>query len=194
MPWSPEQIAVVERAVFAPAVVGGYHPEDAERLRVRALTAMRAGKPLPNLDAMALRRTPRQGVSAAQVDGLLTTLSVWAATTPVENPADAERRARDEEREAVARPQDEAGFRWSHEQMDHVREKKFTLVGRASTSYSEHDVDDYLDSVVIAMRRGLELPDPRYARFDSAGLRRGYDPKEVDDFLDEIAGMRPEGR
>lgn len=193
MPWSPEQIAVVERAVFAPAAVGGYHPEDAERLRVRVLTAMRAGKPLPDLDAMALRRAPRRGVSAAQVDGLLTTLSVWATTTPVEDPADAERRARDEERAALAEA-DETMFRWSHEQMDHVREKRFRLVGRASTSYSEHDVDDYLDAVVIAMRRGLELPDPQYARFDSAGLRRGYDPKEVDDFLDEIARMRPEGR
>ena len=37
------------------------------------------------------------------------------------------------------------------------------------------------------------ITDPQYARFDSAGLRRGYDPKEVDDFLDEIAHMQPEG-
>ena len=39
----------------------------------------------------------------------------------------------------------------------------------------------------------LQLPDPAQARFASSGLRRGYDPKEVDDFLDEIAHLRPEG-
>lgn len=194
MSWSPEQIAVVDGAVFAPAAVGGYHPEDAERLRVRALNAMRAAKPLPDLDAMALRRTQRAGVSSAQVDGLLTTLSVWAATTPIEDPDAAARRERDAELASLVERDDEAAFRWSHGQMDFVREKKFSLVGRASTSYDEHDVDDFLDSVVIAMRRGVELPDPQYARFNSAGLRRGYDPKEVDDFLDEIAHLRPEGR
>lgn len=193
MSWSPEQIAVVESARFASVAVGGYHADDVERLRVRALTAMRKAKPLPDLDAMALRRTPRGGVSRTQVAGFLTLMSVWSATTVVEHPDEVARRERDAEIAALTTRDDDTTLRWTHEQMDLVREKKFTLVGRASTSYDEHDVDDYLDSVVIAMRRGIELPDPQYARFDSAGLRRGYDPKEVDDFLDEIAHMQPEG-
>lgn len=192
MSWSPEQIAVVESARFA-SVGGGYHADDVERLRVRALTAMRKAKPLPDLDAMALRRTPRGGVSRTQVAGFLTLMSVWSATTVVEHPDEVARRERDAEIAALTTRDDDTTLRWTHEQMDLVREKKFTLIGRASTSYDEHDVDDYLDSVVIAMRRGIELPDPQYARFDSAGLRRGYDPKEVDDFLDEIAHMQPEG-
>ncbi|MBE7370540.1 DivIVA domain-containing protein [Dermacoccus barathri] len=193
MAWSNRQIEVVERARFAPVAVGGYHPEDVERLRLRVLTAMRKAKPLPDLDAMALRRAPRGGVSPTQVAGFLTLMSVWSATTVVEHPDEVARRERDAEIAALTTRDDDTTLRWTHEQMDHVREKKFTLVGRASTSYDEHDVDDYLDSVVIAMRRGIELPDPQYARFDSAGLRRGYDPKEVDDFLDEIAHMQPEG-
>ena len=193
MSCSPEQIAVVESARFASVAAGGYHADDVERLRVRALTAMRKAKPLPDLDAMALRRTPRGGVSPTQVEGFLTLMSVWSATTVVEHPDEVARRERDAEIAALAAQDADTTLRWTHEQMDHVREKKFTLVGRASTSYDEHDVDDYLDSVVIAMRRGIELPDPQYARFDSAGLRRGYDPKEVDDFLDEIAHMQPEG-
>ena len=192
MSWSPEQIAVVESARFASVAAGGYHADDVERLRVRALTAMRKAKPLPDLDAMALRRTPRGGVSPTQVAGFLTLMSVWSATTVVEHPDEVARRERDAEIAALTTRDDDTTLRWTHEQMDLVREKKFTLVGRASTSYDEHDVDDYLDSVVIAMRRGIELPDPQYARFDSAGLRRGYDPKEVDDFLDEIAHMQPE--
>lgn len=193
MSWSPEQIAVVESARFASVAAVGYHADDVERLRVRALTAMRKAKPLPDLDAMALRRTPRGGVSRTQVAGFLTLMSVWSATTVVEHPDEVARRERDAEIAALTTRDDDTTLRWTHEQMDLVREKKFTLVGRASTSYDEHDVDDYLDSVVIAMRRGIELPDPQYARFDSAGLRRGYDPKEVDDFLDEIAHMQPEG-
>lgn len=193
MSWSPEQIAVVESARFASVAAGGDHADDVERLRVRALTAMRKAKPLPDLDAMALRRTPRGGVSRTQVAGFLTLMSVWSATTVVEHPDEVARRERDAEIAALTTRDDDTTLRWTHEQMDLVREKKFTLIGRASTSYDEHDVDDYLDSVVIAMRRGIELPDPQYARFDSAGLRRGYDPKEVDDFLDEIAHMQPEG-
>ena len=86
MSWSPEQIAVVESARFASVAAGGYHADDVERLRVRALTAMRKAKPLPDLDAMALRRTPRGGVSRTQVAGFLTLMSVWSATTVVEHP------------------------------------------------------------------------------------------------------------
>lgn len=191
MSWSQEQIAVVEGASFDEANVG-YVREDVERLRLRALIAMRAGKPLPDLDAMVLRRSVRGGASIPQVDGLLTLLSVWKRTTPIESPADVARREREAELAAVIAETDATAPRWSHAQMDLVREKRFTLVPRRSTGYDENDVDDYLDEVVVAMRRGTALPDPAYARFGSSGLRRGYDPKEVDDFLDEIARMQPE--
>lgn len=183
-------MATVENATFV-ARLGGYHPDDVERLRKRAVIAMKRGKPLPDLDAMALRRVPTWGASAAQVKGLLTTLSVWARITPIEDPVAAERR----EREAQYVVQTAAATReprWSRAQMERVREKTFRQVVRASVSYAEADVDAYLDAVLAAMRRGIDLPAPQYARFDSAGLRRGYDPKEVDDFLDEIARMTPE--
>ena len=191
MSWSPEQIACVEGARFAPSTIG-YEREDVERLRRRAVIAMRAGKPLPDLDAMVLRRTARGGLNLGQVDGLRTVLSVWRRTTPIEDPQDVARRAQEAELAAFAGARDGAP-RWSSQQMDRVRDKHFTLLRRTATSYDESDVDDYLDSVVVAMRRGIELPDPAQARFASSGLRRGYDPKEVDDFLDEIAHLRPEG-
>ena len=191
MSWSREQLAVVESATFAPTW-RGYHPDDVERLRQRTVNAMRQGKPLPDLDAMALRRTTGHGARASQVDGLLTTLAAWAEVTPVEDPADAQRREREEELAALAARHAQDEPRWSDEQMDRIREKRFALAGRLSKGYDENDVDDYLDAVVLAMRRGVDLPDPANARFNSAGLRRGYDPKGVDDFLDEIAHMHPE--
>ena len=92
MSWSPEQIACVEGARFAPSTIG-YEREDVERLRRRAVIAMRAGKPLPDLDAMVLRRTARGGLNLGQVDGLRTVLSVWRRTTPIEDPQDVVRRA-----------------------------------------------------------------------------------------------------
>lgn len=190
MPWSPHQLRYLDEVEFRSAR-GGYQPDDVERFRLRALTAMRKGLPMPDLDAMALRRTAGMGLDARQVDGLRTVIGVWVDTTPIEDPEAAVRREREEEVAALAASSENP--RWSHEQMDRVREKRFTLVGRHHTAYDEHDVDDFLDSVVVAMRRGVELPDPQYAKFSSAGMRRGYDPREVDEFLDEITHMRPEG-
>ena len=68
MSWSPEQIAVVESARFASVAAGGYHADDVERLRVRALTAMRKASPLPDLDdhvAAYTAKVIRQAIAAA---------------------------------------------------------------------------------------------------------------------------------
>lgn len=191
MSWSPQQIACVDAVRFEPCAVG-YVREDVERMRRRAALAMRAGRSLPDVDAMVLRRTVRGGVSVEQVDGLRTVLAVWRRTTPVDDPQQVAHRMKEAELATLAggrgtsRP-------WSSRQMDVIRDVRFGVLGRTVTSYDEGDVDDYLDAVIAALRDGTELPDPAQARFRSSGLRRGYDPREVDDFLDEIARMRPEG-
>ena len=193
MPWSDQQISTVREATFARAW-RGYEPQDVERLRERVLVAMENGRPLEDLDVMALRRSSGMGYRVAQVDGLRTVLAVWRATTPIEDPRDVARRERQAAAAAFAEPDAASGvMRWSSEQIDQVRDTKFPRVGVASTAYSVGDVDAYVHQVIAAMRQGLPIPDPTYARFDSAGLRRGYDPRHVDEFLDALAAMQPEG-
>ena len=192
MPWSREQLRTVESASFD-AVWGGYHPDDVQRLRTRVLTAMRAGLPLDDIDAMALRRVRGKGASPRQVDGLRTVISVWRAITPVADPRPKEEDEHEAAVEYFATHDEPYVWRWSGAQIDAVRDRELPLARRHQTAYDVDDVNRYLDSVIDAMRRGVEIPDPQFARFNSAGMRRGYDPRPVDEFLAELAEMTPRG-
>lgn len=185
MSWPAEQIHAVENVTFHPER-RGYHPQDVERLRKRALVHMRRGVSLPDLDAVALRRTGLRGphgVSRQQVDGLLTILTVWAAEQRIA--AGAARATARRDRWEPLPP------RWSPRQIALVSDKTFGR-GRRGTAYAESSVDAYLGSVVAAMTENRPLPDPTRARFPRAGRRRGYDCKSVDDFLDALTMMVPE--
>lgn len=193
MSWSREQHRAIKEAAFRPQI-GGYHPDDVERLRRRVLLTMESGLPMDDMDAMALRTVTGQGVDRRQVDGMRTVLSVWRATTPVEDPrAVAERERAEAVQQFTAAKDEPYVYRWSSAQVDLVRECEFPVVGRHATAYDIDDVNTYLDSVIDAMRRGVEIPSPEHARFNSAGIRRGYDPKSVDDFLAHLGEMKPEG-
>lgn len=168
----------------------GYHPDDVERLRERVRLAMEAGKPLEDIDTMALR-TVRGGCSTRQVDGFRTVLSAWRRVTDVADPYQVK-----QAEQAAAAQQFQSHLerlRWSSEQIDAVRQRDLPLARRRKVAYDVEDVNAYLDGVIDAMRRGLEIPDPQYARFNAATRRRGYDPKPVDDLLAELAVMTPAG-
>ena len=155
---------------------------------------MEADLPLENIDAMALRRVRGRGVDVRQVEGLRTLLSVWSATTPVDDPRAADEQAIEEA--ARRREVEDARadvWRWSTEQMDAVRDRILPLAPRRKLAYDVDDVNRFLEGVIDAMRRGVELPDTTYVRFGSSGMRRGYDPKPVDDLLLDIAAMKPQG-
>ncbi|MEU4540780.1 DivIVA domain-containing protein [Streptosporangium sp. NPDC023825] len=65
--------------------------------------------------------------------------------------------------------------------------------GRLGMGYNEDEVDAFLDRIVATLRGTTDTPltpsDVREARFATVMLRPGYAIAEVDEFLDELAGV-----
>jgi len=71
---------------------------------------------------------------------------------------------------------------------EEILSKRFATT-KLREGYDMSDVDDFLDSLVLAVKDGGDvaaLVDG--ARFASTKFREGYDMTEVDDYLDEIKG------
>lgn len=177
--WNAEQRAVVENR-FRQGW-GGYEPADAERIRLRVQAAMTAGKDIPYIERTPLRRRLR-GASVYEVDGFVILMGVWRET-----------RARVERDEETARRMKIArGIVWSDEQIALVRGKTFALV--RGGAYAPFDVNAYLDSLLVRMHAGELLPDINNVLLGRARRgRKGYDAQEVDDFLETVHAMMPEG-
>ncbi|WP_344919353.1 DivIVA domain-containing protein [Streptosporangium oxazolinicum] len=69
--------------------------------------------------------------------------------------------------------------------------------GRLGMGYDEDEVDVFLDRIVATLRGTTDAPltpgDVREARFTTVMLRPGYAIGEVDEFLDEMAGVLETG-
>lgn len=159
---------------------GGHVESDVDLLIGNVVACMRAGRQIPDATQFALpTRTIGQGYARADVRELVTLLQGWRADwTGAPAPAPEPRAARGP-----------TPLRWTQAQMDWVREKRFRT---KRGGYGVDEVDDLLDSVLVAMAHGQRLPDIQGAVFSSTSLRPGYDTVEVDGFLDELMTQRPE--
>ena len=151
----------------------GYETSEVDAFLRRAAQAAGEGEPLAPLVAQA-GFTPvrlREGYDMAGVDALLAdlaSLSPDVSGTPDE-PDDAEGRARD-------------GLRTT------ITAVRFTPV-RLREGYDMHEVDAFLDRLVVAVDAGEPLAQLCHeARFTPVRLKEGYDTDEVDDFLAEVSG------
>lgn len=173
---------------------GGYALEDVERQLDRIALSMQRGAPIPDIAGTALRRVPFfPGAAVDSVDGLLRQVQVWQeeliarqppeATPAPETAGDAAPSSRESGRDTR--------LRWTPQQLDWVRDSRFaTRSGRRA--YVEHEVDDFLDKVLVAMGHGEPLPDIESVLFYPPRRgSRGYDALQVDEFLDQLGRLRP---
>lgn len=188
LPWSVDQIAAVRTATF-PMQRGGYAVEDVERQLDRIALNMERGGLVPEVAGTALRRVPFfPGAAVDSVDGLLRQVRIWqeelVAELPQEQPSPTPQ-------EPSRAPQGPPRLRWTAQQVDWVRDSRFsTKSGRRA--YVEHEVDDFLDKVLVAMGHGDPLPDIESVLFYPPRRgSRGYDALQVDEFLDQLARLRP---
>ena len=185
LPWSADQIATVRSVVF-PTERGGYVRDDVERQLDRIALSMERGAQLPDVVGTAIRRVPlASGLAVETVDGFLRQVYLWQS--------DLLDRV---EPEPVAAVSDDGSvratrLRWTPAQQDWVRDSRFaTRTGKRA--YVEHEVDDFLDKVLVAMARGDDLPDIETVLFyPPRRTGRGYDALQVDAFLDQLARLRP---
>lgn len=184
LPWPTDQIATVRSAVF-PTERGGYVRDDVERQLDRIALTMERGARLPDIAGTAIRRVPlASGLAVDSVDGFLHQVYLWQQDLLAREPGS-----------SVVAPDDGsarvAGMRWTPAQQDWVRDSRFaTRSGKRA--YVEHEVDDFLDKVLVAMARGDDLPDIETVLFyPPRRAGRGYDALQVDAFLDQLARLRP---
>lgn len=184
LPWPPDQIAAVRSAVFPPER-GGYVRDDVERQLDRIAITMERGGQLPDIAGTAIRRVPlASGLAVDSVDGFLRQVYLWQQDLLDRVP----------EAPLIApegRSSRETRMRWTSAQQDWVRDSRFaTRTGKRA--YVEHEVDDFLDKVLVAMARGDDLPDIETVLFyPPRRAGRGYDALQVDAFLDQLARLRP---
>ncbi|PWJ27292.1 DivIVA domain-containing protein [Branchiibius hedensis] len=182
--WPPDQIAAVRSAVFPPER-GGYVRDDVERQLDRIALTMERGGPLPDLAGTAIRRVPlASGLAVDSVDGFLRQVYLWQQDLLHREPE-----------ASVRTPEGGAGrsarVRWTPAQQDWVRDSRFAI-RTGKRAYVEHEVDDFLDKVLVAMARGDDLPDIDTVLFyPPRRTGRGYDALQVDAFLDQLARLRP---
>lgn len=185
LPWPAAQIAAVRSAVFPPER-GGYVRDDVERQLDRIALTMERGGQLPDIAGTAIRRVPlASGLAVDSVDGFLRQIYLWQQDLLDGVQAQAPTAPPEEGRARVAR------LRWTAAQQDWVRDSRFaTRTGKRA--YVEHEVDDFLDKVLVAMARGEDLPDIETVLFyPPRRTGRGYDALQVDAFLDQLARLRP---
>ncbi|KYH45044.1 DivIVA domain-containing protein [Branchiibius sp. NY16-3462-2] len=185
LPWSADQIAVVRSAVFPPER-GGYVRDDVERQLDRIALTMERGGQLPDIAGTAIRRVPLVGgLAVDSVDGFLRQVYLWQQDLVDRLQPEAPTAAPSDGSTRVTR------LRWTPAQQDWVRDSRFaTRTGKRA--YEEHEVDDFLDKVLVAMARGEQLPDIETVLFyPPRRTARGYDALQVDAFLDQLARLRP---
>jgi len=183
-PWTPQHIDWVEHADL-PRQRGGYLMDDVDR-QLRRLTAlMRAEKSVPQVPSTALRRTHlREGYAPAAVEAVFDRIASW------QQELDAVQRGGEPEAAARTRPP-EQGLKWTRQQQEWVRESTFTRRS-GSRAYAMDEVDDFLDKVLLAMAKGEPLPDIESVQFYPPRFgTSGYDAMVVDEFLDQLATLRP---
>ncbi|YAL83520.1 DivIVA domain-containing protein [Dermacoccaceae bacterium W4C1] len=163
---------------------GGHDPRAVDLLVDHVRACLRTGRQLPDPRTFALPVLHlRRGYSRAGVAALVDLVGQWRTEDAVPRPPQDAPVAP----AAVRRP---AGLRWSPAQADWVRESRFTSLRR--DGYSQQDVDDFLDRVLVAMAHGEPLPDIASVRFAAGTLRTGgYDIRQVDAFLDKLTTLRP---
>lgn len=83
---------------------------------------------------------------------------------------------------------------WSVNQRVMVVTYEFRAARRRTLAYDEDQVDRFLDGVAAAMDTGRPLPDSQVL-FDPPRRfsRRGYDAASVDEFLDYLDVLQPDG-
>lgn len=189
LPWPADQIAAVRSAAFPPER-GGYVREDVERQLDRLALRMERGEQLPDIAGTAIRRVPLvTGLAVDSVDGFLHQVSIWQQEL-----LDGQLGSSGHQTLAAVPGDDSlrvSRSRWTPAQQDWVRDSRFaTRTGKRA--YVEHEVDDFLDKVLVAMARGDDLPDIETVLFyPPRRAGRGYDALQVDAFLDQLARLRP---
>lgn len=196
-PWTAQHIEYVEQVSF-PGQRGGYVCADVDRQLQRITEHMRRAESLPTIPPTAFRRTRlREGYAPAAVDKLLTRIAGWQRELDLTTGATAPRRPGPASAPTVegypagTHPVEQERLVWSRPQQEWVREAQFaTRTG--SRAYEMDEVDDFLDTVLVAMAKGQALPEISSVRFFPPKFgRQGYDAMAVDRFLDQLALLRP---
>ncbi len=181
VPWTPDHVATVSKARLTKQR-GGYQCDDVDRYLQHAVALMRAGREVPPAPTTGLRRsTWREGYSTDAVEALFSHISGWQADLLAGEPDPATTTG-------VLAPQ---RMYWTPQQLDWVRESNFRPA-RGKRGYAEDEVDAFLDTVLIAMTKGQELPSIDEVRFFPPRVgRSGYEALAVDKFLDDLKRLRP---
>ncbi len=190
-PWTSTHVETV-RAARLPRQRGGYNAEDVDRQLARVAVLMQQHRPVPPISTLSLRRSRvREGYTPEAVEALLGHVAAWQegfdAVAPPPNPAQPQRNP------PSPGPESGGGSRreWTHAQQDWVREVRFAR-RTGSRAYDETDVDTFLDTVLLAMAKGEQLPVIETVRFYPPRRGRGgYDAIAVDVFLDQLGTLRP---
>lgn len=180
--WTPRHVQALRQAQFTPAR-HGYRRDDVERYLDHVEVLMRRGRAVRPPSAGTFRRSlfaPAYDVH--RVDALTAAVQEWQAQAGAPAAAPSPATPRRSQREPL---------RWTHQQQDWVRESQFPA-GTGGRAYDREEVDSFLDEVLAAMTKGEPLPDATSALFHTKGLgRSGYAVEAVDDFLDDLAALRP---
>lgn len=188
--WTTDHIDRVEQADLPTQERGGYVEEDVRRQLARIVALMHAHQPVPPINTGALRRSKlRPGYAPGPVEALFANVAQWQQhlhrdgdTGSPATPASARGRQ--------APPDEPEKLKWTRQQQVWVREMEFPSARRHAYEVSE--VDDFLDSVLVAMAKGEPLPDVHSAQFYMTRMARsGYECAAVDHFLDQVARLRP---
>lgn len=190
-PWTSQHIEYVEHATL-PRQRGGYVTGDVDRQLQRILALMKAGRQVPQIAPTALRRTRiREGYTPEKVEALMDQLMAWQRELDQVRRAEEPAAAPTPSRPSAPVPRPTERLRWTRQQQEWVRESTFTLKG-GSRSYEADEVDDFLDRVLVAMAKGEPLPDIESVKFYPPRFAKsGYDAIMVDEFLDQLASLRP---
>ncbi|TWP37925.1 DivIVA domain-containing protein [Leekyejoonella antrihumi] len=192
-PWTQQHIEYVEHVDLA-RQRGGYLADDVDRQLRRVVTLMRAGKPVPQVAATALRRTRlREGYVPARVEAVFDQVVSWqhkfdAIQLPEPSAPGVRPAAGTQSAAPVAQG---GGLKWTRQQQEWVRESTFTKRS-GSRAYVTAEVDDFLDKVLVAMAKGEPLPEIASVQFYPPRFgTSGYDAVVVDEFLDQLGSLRP---
>ncbi|REF29770.1 DivIVA domain-containing protein [Calidifontibacter indicus] len=181
MPWTQDHVTTVRKARLSKQR-GGYQCDDVDRYLEHAVALMRAGREVPAAPVTGLRRsTWREGYSTDAVEALFSHIAGWQADLLADTGSQATTTG-------VLAPK---RMYWTPQQLDWVRESNFRPA-RGKRGYAEDEVDSFLDTVLIAMTKGEELPDIDTVRFFPPRVgRTGYEALAVDKFLDDLKRLRP---
>lgn len=179
-PYDSARIArTLTTVVFTPTRLReGYDIDEVDRFIDQVIVMVKAGEPREDIerfiDATAIEKTRvRTGYDIHEVDEFFTKIRA-ALAVPFDPKTP---------RSVASSPKETTRL------VTMIENVRFQQT-KYSSGYDQDDVDDFLDSLIAAVKRGKRGSDIETfiagAKFNLAKFREGYDMDEVDEFLDRF--------